>query len=131
MRARYLARTVAQAISAAHQVRLGRGALARVDRFLESILQAAADNHPLLWILFHQTAIEEEDELAGIYDGLLELICEGVDSGEFIVDDAEFTAGFLLHGFHGMTESAFHSGNRDVSLLVLNLRKITRALLTR
>jgi len=128
LRARYLARTVAHADATARQGRT-RAALARVDRFLESILQASADNHELLWILFHQTAVEEEDELAGIYEALLALVCEGVQRGELVIADPEFTTGFLLHGFHGMVETAFHNGNVDVGRLARRMRNVTRSLL--
>jgi AcrR family transcriptional regulator len=130
MRSRYLTRTVTRAAAAAREGRRGRRALGRVDQFLESIVQSSADNHELLWILFHQTGIEEEDELAGIHEELLALVNEGVQSGEFVLDDPDFTAGFLLHGFQGMTESAFHKGNRDVVALARRLRHVTRALLT-
>jgi AcrR family transcriptional regulator len=129
LRARYLGRTVAHAETTARQGRT-RAALARVDRFLEAILQSTADNHELLWILFHQTAIEEENELEGIYEALLALVCEGIQSGELVMADAEFTTGFLLHGFHGMTETAFHRGNVNVGRLAKSMRNVTRSLLT-
>jgi AcrR family transcriptional regulator len=128
LRARYLAGMVAHADATAREGRT-RGALARVDRFLESILQDTADNHELLWILFHQTAIEEENELAEIYQPLLSLVCDGVESGELVIADPEFTTGFLLHGFHGMVEAAFHSGTVDVGRLAKNVRRVTRSLL--
>ena len=130
LRARHLARMVAHADTTARQ-EPGGAALTRVDRFLETILQCTADNHELLWILFHQTAIEEEDELAGIYEALLALVCEGAQSGEMVIADPEFTTGFLLHGFHGMTETAFHSGNVDVGQLSRSVRSVTRSLLMR
>jgi AcrR family transcriptional regulator len=128
LRARYLARTVAHADTTARQGRT-RTALTRVDCFLKEILQATADNHELLWILFHQTAIEEENELAGIYEALLALVCEGIQSGELLIADPEFTTGFLLHGFHGMAETAFHRGNVDVGRLARSMRNVTRSLL--
>jgi hypothetical protein len=37
---------------------------------------------------------------------------------------------FLLHGFHGMAETAFHSGVVDVGRFAKNMRKATRSLLT-
>lgn len=130
LRARYLTRTVAEADRRARHGRT-RGALTRVDRFLEAILQLTKADHDLLWILFHQTAIEEENELAHIYDALLALVREGVDSGELVIADPEFTTGFLLHGFHGMAETAFHRGNVDVGRLAQSMRTATRSLLVR
>lgn len=126
LRARYLARTVAQADATARQGRR-RHALARVDRFLQALMEITKDNGELLWILFHQAAIEEENELAGIYEALLGLVQEGIERGELAIPEPEFTTGFLLHGFHGMAETAFHRGPVDVGHLAKSMRRVTRS----
>src|SRR5262249_54285857 len=82
LRARYLARTVARAEEAACR-RAPQTALRRVERFIDALLESTVENGPLVWILFHQTAIEGEDELVVVHEAFLGLIRQGVDSGEF------------------------------------------------
>lgn len=129
LRARYLARTVARAEEAACR-RAPRTALRRVERFIDALLESTVENGPLVWILFHQTAIEGEDELAVVHEAFLGLIRQGVDSGEFRITDPAFTAGFILHGFQGTVESAFHSGHIEPARLKSGMRKVIRSLLT-
>lgn len=128
VRARFLGRAVGAAQRAADDV-AGGSALHRVERFLDVLLEATGDNGPLIWALFHQAPIEEEDELAAIHGPLLALVRRGVDTGEFVLDDPDFTTVFLLHGLHGTVEAAFHGGDVDPVRLRAGLRQAVAALL--
>lgn len=72
LQARYLARAVAKAEEAARKPRLGT-ALRQVERFIDALLESTMENSALIWILFHQTAVEE-DELSAVHDALLRLV---------------------------------------------------------
>jgi len=127
LRNRYLARAVARAAQAAEL--LGGAAMDRVERFVDVLLDSIEANGPLIWVLFHETAIEEDDELAAVYEPLLALVTEGAENGEFPISDPAFTTGFILHGLHGTVESAFHSGDVDPGQLKSGLRSAIRAIL--
>jgi AcrR family transcriptional regulator len=129
LRARYLGRTVAAAErSAAEPPELP--ALERVERFLDALLAVTGRNGPLIWALFHQSPIEEDDELAAIHGPLLALVRRGADSGEFTLADPSFTTAFILHGLHGTVEAAFHRGEVDATRLRSGLHQAIRSLLT-
>ncbi len=129
LRARWVERTVADAEGAA-SARRPRTELQRIERFLEALLDATVRDGQLIWILFHLTATEEENELAGVYDSLLARVRVGVESNEFRVPEPEFTTQFLLNGFHGVVESAIHRGDLDPKRVMSAMRATLRALLT-
>jgi AcrR family transcriptional regulator len=127
LRARYLQRTISQAEMAAQGGRSGT-VLEHIERFVEALLDSTVANGALIWILFHQTATEE-DELAAVQDVMLALIREGNKAGEFNIADPEFTTQFLIHGLHGVMEGAFHRGEVDLKHLKVGLRIAVDALL--
>jgi AcrR family transcriptional regulator len=129
LRARYLARITAHADAAARRVRT-RAPAVRIERFFAALLESTVDNGELVWILFHQTAVEEENELAGISDALFSLIRDEIAAGRLSLSDPEFTATFMLHGFHGSVEAAFHRGDFDPDELSRRLRATVRTLLS-
>jgi hypothetical protein len=57
------------------------------------------------------------------------LVTDGVTSGQLRVADAELTTDFVLHGFHGVVETALHRGDADPLRLQAQLHAATRALL--
>jgi len=127
LRNRYLARAVTRAEQAAGLP--GGAAMDRVERFVDVLLESIGANGALIWILFHETAIEEDDELAAVYEPLLALVTEGAEKGEFPISDPAFTTGFILHGLHGTVESAFHNGVVDPGQLQSGIRSAIRAIL--
>jgi AcrR family transcriptional regulator len=128
LRARHLQRIVAGARAAATAGR-SRSMAQGLQRFIEALLASTVDNGELIWILFHQTATDGDNELAPVYDAMLELVRQGVATGEFGVTDPEFAAEFLLHGLHGVVESAFHRGDLDLKRLNAGMSAAMRALL--
>ena len=129
LRARWVGRTVAEAAAAA-AARRPRSALQRIERFLAALLDVTVRDGALIWILFHVTATEEEDELAGVYTYLLDVVRSGVASGEFDLADPEFTTQFLLDGFHGVVEASIHRGDLDPARINRAMRGTLHALLT-
>jgi AcrR family transcriptional regulator len=127
LRNRYLAGAVARAQQAAEP--LGGTVMDRVERFVDVLLESIEANGQLIWILFHETAVEEDDELAAVYEPLLALVTEGAENGEFQISDPAFTTGFILHGLHGTVEAAFHNGAVDPGHLKSGLRSAIRAIL--
>jgi AcrR family transcriptional regulator len=129
LRARWVERTVAEAAATA-AARRPRSALQRIERFLTVLLDITVRDGALIWILFHVTATEEEDELAGVYVYLLDVVRAGVDAGELELADPEFTTQFLLDGFHGVVEASIHRGDLDVNRINRSMRATLRALLS-
>jgi AcrR family transcriptional regulator len=128
LRARYLGRIVAVAEQVAQDAR-DASALEAVEGFLDALLTATGTDGALVWALFHQSPVDEDDELAAIHDPLLALIRRGVESGEFALTDPAFTTEFILHGLHGTVEAAFHSGDVDPARLRAGLGEAIRSLL--
>jgi AcrR family transcriptional regulator len=129
LRARWVERTVAESASVA-AARRPRTALQRIERFLAALLDVTVRDGALIWILFHVTATEEEDELAGVYAYLLEVVKRGVADGEFDLTDPEFTTQFLLDGFHGVVEASIHRGDLHPTRINRAMRATLRSLLT-
>jgi AcrR family transcriptional regulator len=129
LRARWVERTVAESAAAA-SARRPRTALQRIERFLAALLDVTVRDGALIWILFHVTPTEEEDELAGVRAYLLDVVRTGVASGEFDLADPEFTTQFLLNGFHGVVEASIHRGDLDPARINRATRATLRALLT-
>jgi AcrR family transcriptional regulator len=127
LRSRYLQRTISQAETAAQGGRTGT-VLEHIERFVEALLDSTVENGELIWILFHQTATDE-DELAAVQDVMLAMIHDGNKAGEFNIADPEFTTQFLIHGLHGVVEGAFHRGDADLKRLKVGLRTAVDALL--
>ena len=129
LRARWVERTVAEAAAVA-AARRPRNRLQRIERFLAALLDVTVRDGALIWILFHLTATEEEDELAGVYAYLLGVVQAGVAEGEFHLSDPEFTTQFLLDGFHGVVEASIHRGDLDPTRINRAMRATLRSLLT-
>jgi AcrR family transcriptional regulator len=129
LRARWVERTVAEAAVASTR-RRPRSALQHIERFLAALLDITLRDGALIWILFHVTATEEEDELAGVYAYLLGVVRHGVAEGELDLADPEFTTQFLLDGFHGVVETSIHRGDLDPSRINRAMRPTLRALLS-
>lgn len=85
-------------------------AFEKVRRFIAGMVEFGAANAELVSLLFHEASIEEDNELAAIEAKLLDLVQEGVDSGELIVADPAFSVEFLLHGLHGIMETSLAQG---------------------
>jgi AcrR family transcriptional regulator len=128
LRARWVERTVAEAAATATS-RRPRSALQHIERFVAALLDITVRDGALIWILFHVTATEEEDELAGVYAYLLGVVRDGVERGEFDLADPEFTTQFLLDGFHGVVEASIHRGDLDPVRINRSMRTTLRALL--
>jgi AcrR family transcriptional regulator len=127
LRSRYLQRTISQAQTDAQKGRSGT-VLEHIERFVDALIDSSVNSGELIWILFHQTATDE-DELAAVQEVVLALIREGNKAGEFNIADPEFTTEFLIHGLHGVVEGAFHRGDIDLKRLKAELRTAVDALL--
>lgn len=103
-------------------------ALDRVRRFVAGMFGFGLANASLVALLFHELGIEERDELGPIRASLLKLVQEGVDAGELAVADPAFTVEFLLHGLHGVMETAF-AGDADAGSVLDRVDGVLAALL--
>ncbi|GIG86436.1 TetR/AcrR family transcriptional regulator [Plantactinospora endophytica] len=92
-------------------------ALDRVRRFVAGMFEFGVANAALVALLFHEAGIEEPDELGPIRASLLDLVESGVRAGELAVEDPAFTVEFLLHGLHGVMETALAAGTAAGPLL--------------
>jgi AcrR family transcriptional regulator len=104
LRRRYLQRSVAEALAAAAD---GGPALARLERFLRTLLETAVAHGALVRALFHDSGISGNADLAIVSDALSDLIRAGVASGEFTVDNPDAVATFYSVGCFGVIQSAF------------------------
>jgi hypothetical protein len=85
-------------------------AIERVRRFIAGMFEFGVANAELVSLLYHEAGVEEDDELGPVKAKLLDLVQEGVDSGELGVADPAFCTEFLLHGLHGIMETALARG---------------------
>jgi AcrR family transcriptional regulator len=116
LRARYTDDTLAAGMAAMEQVP-GAPAIQRIQRFIAGMFEFAAATADLLWPLFHDAGIQEQDELEPIKAALLDLVRAGVKSGELAVADPEFSVEFLLHGLHGVMEASLTRGQHNAQVL--------------
>ena len=92
----------------------GRGdRLARLDGFLSDLVDYHESQFALHHVLFHEAALSEDEATRPLVALFKRFIEEGVASGEFAVDDPEFSAVFLLSGLHGVLIPYLH--HRPVS----------------
>jgi AcrR family transcriptional regulator len=85
-------------------------AIDRVRRFIAGMFEFGVANAELVSLLYHEAGIEEDNELGPVKAKLLDLVQEGVDSGELGIADAAFSVEFLLHGLHGIMETTLARG---------------------
>jgi AcrR family transcriptional regulator len=85
-------------------------AIERVRRFIAGMFEFGVANAELVSLLYHEAGVEEDDELGPVRAKLLDLVQEGVDSGELGVADPAFSVEFLLHGLHGIMEATLARG---------------------
>ena len=123
LRARYLER-FADALGRAP--RPGeRSCRARLDRFVRELFDFSVAHSELHHLLFQEAGFSEEDAFASTRALLGELVAEGVQSGEFHVDDTELVTDFLFHGLHGALVHALQEPHPDRRRF--NARAITLA----
>lgn len=109
LRARYLTRFTDALGSSVTQS--ASGATGRLDQFVTGLFEFSAKHAQLHHLLFHEAGFSEADALAGARTMLDGIIAAGCEGGEFDVDDPSATAGFLLHGLHGLLLDALHDGS--------------------
>lgn len=85
-------------------------AIERVRRFIAGMFEFGVANAELVSLLYHEVGVEEDDELGPVKAKLLDLVQEGVDSGQLGVVDPAFSVEFLLHGLHGIMETTLARG---------------------
>ncbi len=117
VRARYLER-----FAEALEVKSSASASARLRRLVAGLFEFGFDHHDLHHLLFHEAGFHEEDAFVGVRSDLIELIAEGVEAGEFHVDDVPLATAFVLQGVHGALVDALHLSPRGSGR-----RAITRA----
>ncbi len=123
LRARYLNRFT-DALGSS-RARSTSGATGRLDRFVTGLFEFSAQHAQLHHLLFHEAGFSEDDALAGARAMLDEIISAGCESGEFDVADPSRSAGFLLHGLHGLLLDALHDG-ANVSRTAAAAREMAR-----
>ena len=116
LRARYTNDTLAAGMAAVQQLP-DAPAIQRIQRFIAGMFEFAVATTDLLWLLFHDAGIQEDDELEPIKAALLDLVRAGVGSGELAVADPQFSVEFLLHGLHGVMEASLVRGQRNPQVL--------------
>jgi AcrR family transcriptional regulator len=131
LRTRWVERALVSCNSAAvHGRRVS--SLTRVERFIETLFDAAAAEGRLLGILFREAGMEEHNEISLVRDDLLRHVREGIQSGELEVRDPEIVVSFLLHGVHGVFADSLNAeGATDQKQMMAAIRRIIRLLLNR
>jgi AcrR family transcriptional regulator len=103
LRRRYLERATDKALAAASTGTTRQ----RYAAFIETLLDDAATNGALVWVLFHDTGIVGNTHLVVVSDALRELIRDGVIRGDLAIDNPDAVASFFAHGFFGRVQTAF------------------------
>jgi AcrR family transcriptional regulator len=104
VRARYLER-FAEAVN----VKSSSSASARLRRMVAGLFEFGIEHHELHHLLFHEAGFHEEDAFVGVRSALIDLIAEGVEAGDFHVDEVQLASAFVLNGVHGALVDALHS----------------------
>jgi AcrR family transcriptional regulator len=102
----------------------GADPVAGIRAYVGGMFAFAVDNAPLVTLLFHDAGTDADDPLGLIAARLVDL----VRGGGLDVADPEFTVEFLLHGLHGVLESALARGE-PASRTLARLDPVITALL--
>lgn len=105
MRGRWTDQTLA-AGDAAVPAAVTLPAIERLRLFLSGMFAYSVAHAELMSLLFHEAGIEETDEFGPVAARLEAMVRAGVAAGELSVDEPGFTVEFMLHGLHGVMESA-------------------------
>jgi TetR/AcrR family transcriptional repressor of nem operon len=84
----------------------------RIRQFAVGLYDFGSKHHQLHHVLFHEAGFSEEDAFTAVRDALVDLIEEGVASGELAILDVGLASSFVLHGVHGALVDALHGGQR-------------------
>jgi TetR/AcrR family transcriptional regulator, transcriptional repressor for nem operon len=100
--------------------------LDRFDRFLEEMIDFYLDERELHCVLFHERAVSEAEAMQRLRELMRVFIERGVESEEFEVTGAGFTADFLLHGLHGALLPVLHQLDPDRDRFLRPARELVR-----
>lgn len=100
--------------------------LDQFDRFLEEMIDFHLNERELHRVLFHEGAVSEAEAMQRLRELMKDFIERGVESGEFEVTDAGFTADFLLQGLHGALLPVLHQQNPDRDRFLTPARELVR-----
>jgi len=102
----------------------------RFDVFLGEIADFHFAERELHRVLFHGGAVNEAEAMRELRRLARSFIEAGMDSGEFEVSDAGFTADFLLQGLHGALVPFLHEHRSDRDGFLVPARELARKVLT-
>lgn len=130
LRLRHVQRMLVACAAAADR---GRSAstIVRIERFIETVYDFAAEHAQLLHLLFHEAGLEDENEIGMARDGLLLYVRQGISNGELRVQDPELVVSFLVYGMHGVFAASLDGSDPAAARrrVLTGLRQIIRALL--
>lgn len=101
----------------------------RFDAFLGEIADFHFAERELLYVLFHRGAVSEAEAMRELRRLVRWFIEAGVESGEFEVSDAGFTADFLLQGLHGALVPILHEHGSSQDRFLVPARELARKVL--
>ena len=102
---------------------------ASVERFIAALYDFSTLHRDLHHLLFHEAGFSEDDAFVAVHQALEELIVAGVEAGTFDVSDARLTAGFILHGLHGMLVASLHDPAADRAAFIASATGLARRVL--
>jgi AcrR family transcriptional regulator len=80
----------------------------RIQALVLGFFEFAAKSHDLHHVLFHEAGFSEQDAFIRLRKWLVQLIADGVASGELTKTDPELAAAFVLAGMHGVLVETLH-----------------------
>ena len=107
----------------------GGSELARLESFLRATLDFHVAERQLHEVLFHQAGMRDDETLRTLAGELERYISAGVETGAFHVDDARFTAEFMLHGLHGALVAHLHDRRTGRTRFIASCSAVCRQLL--
>jgi TetR/AcrR family transcriptional regulator, transcriptional repressor for nem operon len=129
LRSRYLTRFADAVDSSVSSVRASPQT--RLDRFVDGLFEFSVVNQALHHLLFHEAGFSEDDALAGARSILERVLADGVTSGVFDPNDPAISAGFLLHGLHGLLVDAMRADAAQRQRYTSAARELARRSVTR
>lgn len=130
LRLRHVQRMLVACAAAADRGR-STSTIVRIDRFIETVYDFAVEHAQLLYLLFHEAGMEDENEIGMARDGLLLYVRQGIAKGELNVQDPDLVVSFLVYGMHGVFAASIDGKNPAAARrrVLTGLRQIVRMLL--
>jgi hypothetical protein len=98
---------------------------------VDGLFEFSVVNQALHHLLFHEAGFSEDDALSGARSILERVLADGITSGVFDPSDPAISAGFLLHGLHGLLVDAMHAGEGQRERYTSAARELARRSVTR